>query len=400
MPSRWTAESGTLFLMLIALTNNLYKPSVTVATVLAVGVLVWRYRTEGTHLFSFSPACRLIIWSIVIFAGALVLSGVFSQTPVMSMRRGLEYFYWMIPFLLVSMLCKSEENLQAAWLGIIFAILFITFYGLYKQPEVLNFVSRMSSFYPHPNTVSAILILLLPFSILGIRLYHHVNKVLFSVAVLTSLVGLGGLIAAQSRGAYLGLLVGFLFWIFGQIAEKRPGAKTAIIGMVFIVGLSLMLSPMLMKRAGDTGNAQGDQERMLMWRAAIHMWEDHPVFGVGLGNFNRNYQNTYILPGAKEPDVATPHNTILNYLTESGTLGCSAYLVSLGLQLIFYIRYMKRHPDNFWLQAMFIAWIAIHVHGMVDVLLPIQPINRLYWVLFALSCASMVIEEWKIEKSR
>ena len=392
MKLRWRAESVASFILFAALANNLYKPAVTVATIVAVGVIVWRYRSCGSLLLPVSPECKLIYLSMLTFAGALLFSGFFSQTPVLSIKRGLEYFYWAIPFLLVCMLCKDDEDLTASWLGVTVAILFMTCYGVYKRPEVLKSIARLGSFYHYPNMLGAILILLLPFPFLGIKRYWNRSKGLLIIAVLASSVGLWALFATQSRGAFMGLVAGVFIWALCQIKNKRLNIRKAFVAIILMAIIAMFLSPVMLKRASDTGAIQGDRERMMMWQSAIHMWKDYPFFGVGLGNFNCNYRDGYVLPEAKEPDVATPHNTLLNYLTEAGVLGGIGYFGLLGGQLTFFIRYMKRQPSNLFLQAMLIAWVAIHVHGMVDVLLVIQPINRLYWALFALACSSVLIE--------
>jgi len=69
-------------------------------------------------------------------------------------------------------------------------------------------------------------------------------------------------------------------------------------------------------------------QRMAIWQAAWEMFLDHPLLGVGLGNFDVVYPR-YALPGWPQlPGHA--HNYYLNLLAEAGFLGLGAYLALLA----------------------------------------------------------------------
>jgi O-antigen ligase len=65
-------------------------------------------------------------------------------------------------------------------------------------------------------------------------------------------------------------------------------------------------------------------ERLAHWQSALHMWRDHPWFGVGFGNYSAVYAE-YALP--KWPyALGHAHNYYLNIAAETGLIGLSAYL--------------------------------------------------------------------------
>lgn len=55
------------------------------------------------------------------------------------------------------------------------------------------------------------------------------------------------------------------------------------------------------------------------------MFRDHPVLGVGLGQYKDNYQQKYILPQAKEPYLTHAHNNFLPMLAENGIIGFAGF---------------------------------------------------------------------------
>lgn len=78
---------------------------------------------------------------------------------------------------------------------------------------------------------------------------------------------------------------------------------------------------------------QPNYERLLMWQSASNMFIDHPIFGVGYGNYYTNYISEYRSPLAREYQ-RHPHNTFLEKLSEAGILGGISYLL-LILYFIF-----------------------------------------------------------------
>jgi putative inorganic carbon (HCO3(-)) transporter len=64
-------------------------------------------------------------------------------------------------------------------------------------------------------------------------------------------------------------------------------------------------------------------ERLAHWEAAWGMLEDHPLLGVGVGNYVPTYPS-YALPGWKDP-LGHAHNYYLHVAAETGIAGLAAY---------------------------------------------------------------------------
>ncbi len=80
------------------------------------------------------------------------------------------------------------------------------------------------------------------------------------------------------------------------------------------------LSPAIARLGGEAGRSVGEDPRLRIWRRAVDIWSDQPVFGVGIGQFGRF---TIDVNGYDEHDVGQiAHNTFLSFfLVESGILG-------------------------------------------------------------------------------
>jgi len=69
-------------------------------------------------------------------------------------------------------------------------------------------------------------------------------------------------------------------------------------------------------------------ERLAHWEAAWGMLEDHPLLGVGVGNYVPTYPS-YALPGWKDP-LGHAHNYYLHVAAETGLAGLVVYIVLLA----------------------------------------------------------------------
>ena len=83
-------------------------------------------------------------------------------------------------------------------------------------------------------------------------------------------------------------------------------------------------------------------EYLILSEAALKMWKDHPVVGVGLGRYNYNLVNYVDWDKAKkvlpDPDniewkTKDPHSTYLGWASETGILGLFATLLFLWLNI-------------------------------------------------------------------
>jgi O-antigen ligase len=71
--------------------------------------------------------------------------------------------------------------------------------------------------------------------------------------------------------------------------------------------------------------------RWQYWQASAKMFADHPLTGVGPGNFASFY--TRYKPAAALESVADPHNFPLSILTQYGPLGLIGFLVMIFIPL-------------------------------------------------------------------
>ncbi len=208
------------------------------------------------------------------------------------------------------------------------------------------------------------------------------------------LILLIALFLTRSRGGLLSLIGGIgLIIIFLKKARKR-----ALLLLILCLILSVIIPNPIMHRIKEIRRADiYAYSRLSMWKSAIKMLKEHPLFGVGLGNF-RYYSHRYAFPvngaWARYAKVANyAHNEILHLWAETGTPGILFFIAAIIVILILllkenrdcllidsYNKNSKYYEDKL---PLFIGTITLLLHSMVDFVFHIPPIIFMLIILLA-----------------
>ncbi len=152
---------------------------------------------------------------------------------------------------------------------------------------------------------------------------QRVRQMLYILALIPITLAL---ILSFSRGA---LLLGIPAALLAM--GWRAGGRWRWSALVLVLIGALLLIPLLRvpRFASLLDLREGSAFfRLELWRSALAMIREHPLFGVGPGNFQTAYRTRYILPTAwAEPNLEHPHNIYLDFWTRLGLPGVLAGIV-------------------------------------------------------------------------
>lgn len=191
---------------------------------------------------------------------------------------------------------------------------------------------RLSGGAGDPNYLAAMLI---PAIALAVALLKHYRDLLTRVGLAVSLIVMVyGLALTESRGGFLAAIVAVVLSI--AIAPRRGWAVATAVATLALTGALLSTSPGALQRV--TSVDRGGNGRSDLWTVAWRMVEDHPLEGVGLGNYVvRSREYALRRPGAltfseliivDKPLVT--HNLYLQMLAELGVVGLALLLGVIG----------------------------------------------------------------------
>lgn len=289
-----------------------------------------------------------IIWSLCALLSVFFIATIFSVDQYFSLwgspyRGGgfITYGFYFILAILSFIILKSSDW-KKAWITSISAGFFVCIIALIQYYGLLNNIfiseaSRPSSTVGNPIFLGIYLLLLFfPTLSFAIKEKSKYIKIFYTFSLF---IFLYTILITGSRAAYLGILVGIIYFLL-IYPQKIKAVKISLIIFLFIT-ISLVayanISPKIpafIQGNRVTNNiinrlsisqAFGD-ERYKAWQTVIKEIQDKPVFGWGPENlavgFDKNY-NPNITPS---PWWDKAHNIFLDIGAQAGILGIIAYL--------------------------------------------------------------------------
>ena len=168
------------------------------------------------------------------------------------------------------------------------------------------------------------------------------------------LLGLGVLVVAQSKTAWIAFLVcslcmlvarrGGSFWDrLGNPAHRSFGIMVCLgfIGAVLALLAGVVIGDFQSEIAGFFDSAEGAQLLSLtgrdrIWAIAFEEWRANPLFGHGPGLWNEEFRASIGMPNATHA-----HNQFIDTLARSGSVGAAALVVYATVLLFLSLRYVK-----------------------------------------------------------
>jgi len=157
------------------------------------------------------------------------------------------------------------------------------------------------------------------------------------VSAVTLVVDVIAFALTQSRGGIVGLAVGLIAAV-AIAGRARPRVLAAVL-VIFAVGVGyyFLYSPAHLSGSFRGSFASATSGRSDEWRIALRMFSNHPLNGVGLGNFvvvEPTYATQTINLNFVNLVVTTPlvaHNSYLEVAAELGFVGVLLFLAILAL---------------------------------------------------------------------
>lgn len=318
-----------------------------------------------------------------------------------------EWLKWVV---IALMIWHLSQTAQDSWHWLIAAVLAAAAanatVGLYiffggsgaDHLVILGRYFRAFGTFGQPNPFGGFMGIALPLAIVcaAVNLYQMVNDyragrpieprriVALTAITLVLAIILAALFASWSRGAWLGFAVSLVVMLIAVPRRLVKGiAYAVVLAALFLALWTVGVLPQsivnrLTTAATDlftVSDVRGIEfypwnyavvERIAHWQAAVSMAQEHPLFGVGLGNYADVY-DAYRLINWEEP-LGHAHNLYLNFLAETGVVGLVAYL---GFWLvIFRVTWTARRHPNRHERAVAVGllgcWTYIAVHSVFD----------------------------------
>lgn len=281
----------------------------------------------------------------------MIISISYSQSLVLALRDSMRFGIALSIFFIVRFEIKNEKQLMGLIRFVYVPAFFEFCYSIYQHftgfglKHTFNageLIYRIEGTLGHPNTLAGYCILL-AFPLFFI-IKHEKNifwKVFYIIDMILSLTTL---VLTYSRNIFIALAIGVILiclyysWKFilglgivGAIGVLIPAIRKGIINLA----IKLMPSS-IVDRIMQFNDKNLNSGRLNIWTLAIKCFKDHPIFGVGIGNYEAvhpQYVEKYPQYNPGETIYHT-HNVYLKMLSELGIIGFVLYVLGAILILV------------------------------------------------------------------
>lgn len=331
-----------------------------------------------------------VVVALLLFLMALVVSALSGGTFVQSLigRHGRWSGLLMYGSAAILLLAGQRAwvgdrlTVLAAWLTAIASV--VAAYGVLQRAGVdailwADKYGGVASTMGNSNFLGAYLAISLPLCIALILMpdLPRRRRVWLSLAAALILTGVALSDAQQGLLAAVAGLVIVLIPVFARLTRPRRRIAWSCVALTGATGALLAITGLRgMGPAAALISRISFTTRLWYWQAAVSMWADRPVFGVGLDRYADYYRLYRPADAARTLGaVATadaPHSVPLGMFAQGGLVLGLAYLVLVGVVGVALVRGLRRldGPVRLALAGFGGAWVAYHVQSLVSIDVP------------------------------
>lgn len=301
------------------------------------------------------------------------LVGIFSVFGSYDRSRAISHIksLWLVLFYFLIINTVERKDVLRLTLLLIISTTFASIHGLTQY--FLGHTRQVQAFIKNVITLAGFFLLVTPISFaffLGEKILRR--KIFY---LITFILLLFGLIFTLERSVWLGagiVLVTFLL-------KDRRSFKVILPAMA-IAGVLFYFSPVLRERARVFGDFKNYtiSSRFHQWQSGLEMMFDHPLTGVGPGNYDTMYKQYKFFEERKTYTHA--HSNIVQIGAETGILGLSIFFWMMVVAFKAITSRIKELP--FSLPAgILAAFLGFHFAGLFEYNFGDSEVQLLLWFI-------------------
>lgn len=253
------------------------------------------------------------------------------------------------------------------------------------EPWATNRPLRVTSWYSYPNAVGLFVAPIVAMHVVGwldVLRRRQFGLVFWWCGVVVA-AGTFAVVAAVSKGAIVGLLIGGVVALFATFPTRRQVLALGLLGVTVLV----LFIPVARERILDEVlfRSPSGVIRLVVWEETAALLRASPLLGAGMAGYQQA-----LIPFHEwwRPEVSPwrleiflyPHNVFLNAWVEFGLFGLVAFLWVIFV----FARRCWQSRDELLSRMAIVAMATLLVHGLVDVPYFKNDLAVLFWLIMAM----------------
>lgn len=325
--------------------------------------------------------------SIILWVIMMIISTIYATNKSSSIKESARFLSYLILYFII----KYDMNHKKVLDGIIKVYMLLSacvgLYGIYQYrmikvdpTKILDKDGRIPSFLENPNNLGVFCILaIFPCILLIIKEKNKFYKLVYSFIALMLLTGI---VLSGSRNAFIALALGCVLLIL-MYSYK-------FLFLFIPAGIVMMSIPRFSARVMQISDPTQNASRIKIWKIAFKLIKEHPVLGIGNGNFPFWYEKySKSLNNSKDAvveNILHPHNAFLKAQCELGIVGMLAF-VGINVFSLFEVRkFIKGCTDDFYnafYSGFYISMIVFILINLIDNFYSSPKVIAFFWILIA-----------------
>ncbi len=339
---------------------------------------IWKHRHDlyvPSYVKKYSKTFALMLL-------LLLPSAVLTNNIAVGLPEFINVWLWRIPVFFFIALCIRDKKTLFTMLAVFFVDFGIDNLVAFYQ-HVSGMTDRGWGFGSSVLTIAGLMVMLGPIFCVILLDSAFPNYVKASALWALGCVGFG-MYGNQSRGS----------WLFSMIMVPIVSLPYILKRFIYVVVVLAALGgvvwgfstqPQYVARFESITNTTTDGSnlgRFDVWTSSINMFKDHPVTGVGIGQWRTIYEASYRLP-TENQHLYHAHNNFIQLLGEVGLLGLLGVIIFYGSIVVdnFVVWFKKRDPYS--LCAMIAVICYVFVFGQVEYTLDNSSGMRIMYFMLA-----------------
>ncbi|MBW9153575.1 O-antigen ligase [Clostridium estertheticum] len=328
---------------------------------------------------------------ILILLGIMLLSTLYALEKTLALKESARFLAYLFIFFVIKYEFNTKKLVKNLLKCYIFTAGLLSIFGIIQHFTTIGLDKKFVEHYPgytvvriattmfNPNAYAAFLILII-FPVVMLTIYEK-NKNIKGMYGIISVLLFVNIIMTYSRNAQVGVCIGavVLCVIYSYKLIIAFGG----------IGILTLFMPSVLDRVRALTNDSQNESRIKLWKTAIMMIKDHPILGVGNGNYISRY-NEYV---SKYKGLSynaykryPAHNSYLKVESELGIVGIVSFLAILVTSLFRVKKLFTITNDKFikaFYMGAFASMIAFFFMNISDNLFFVPMATTYFWFLIA-----------------
>lgn len=256
----------------------------------------------------------------------------------------------------------------------------------YKFLNMVTYDNRLTAFYLSPNHLAMFFAPGIFFGLYFVLKNIQTKSICLFPNCFLLAVLLTALFYTYSYGAFIAILFSLALTSLIKYKTYRVRLLLFFAAVLFVFILSQMNSEKFVTLINH-GDRSSFSSRLTIWNVSERLIEENPIFGIGPGNFQREYlakQSFY--PPFLEWAVPQPHNIFLAFWLQTSLFGLIGFILILFFIFKKLLLFLKTNKGATFAAPLFSFFLYTVLHGLVDTTYWKNDLSFLFWI-----CTAMII---------